>query len=75
MSRNNITTLAAGVTQSLPHLKTLLLAGNMMESSSLSHHNLQHLSYLDTLDIAQNRLAGYTVNARPSETGEIVYIS
>ena len=26
MSRNNITTVAAGVTQSLPHLKTLLLA-------------------------------------------------
>ena len=59
MSRNNITTLAAGVTQSLPHLKTLLLAENMMESSSFSHHNLQHLSYLETLDIAQNRLAGY----------------
>merc|ERR1711970_206666 len=31
----------------------------MMESSSLSHHNLQHLSYLDTLDIAQNKMAGY----------------
>ena len=55
MSRNNITTLAAGVT----HLKTLVLAENMMESSSLSHHNLQHLSYLDTLDIAQNKMTGY----------------
>eukprot|EP00090_Calanus_glacialis_P008362 TRINITY_DN16684_c0_g1_i1.p1 TRINITY_DN16684_c0_g1~~TRINITY_DN16684_c0_g1_i1.p1 ORF type:complete len:777 (-),score=161.48 TRINITY_DN16684_c0_g1_i1:366-2696(-) len=59
MSRNKITILAAGVTQSLPHLKTLLLAENMMESSALSHYNLQHLSYLETLDIAQNRLAGH----------------
>jgi len=59
MSRNNITTLAAGVTQSLPHLKTLLLAENMMKSSSLSNDNLQHLSYLHTLDIAQNKMTGY----------------
>jgi Leucine-rich repeat (LRR) protein len=58
MSRNKITILAAGVTQSLPHLKTLLLSENMMESSALSHYNLQHLSYLETLDIAQNRLTG-----------------
>ena len=49
MSRNNITTLATGVTQSLSHLKTLLLAENMMESSSFSHHDLQHLSYLGTM--------------------------
>jgi Leucine-rich repeat (LRR) protein len=59
MCRNNITILASGVTQSLPHLKTLLLAENMMDSSSLSHYNFQHLSYLETLDIAQNRLAGH----------------
>ena len=59
MSRNNITMIAAGATQSLPHLKTLLLAENMLESSALCQYNLQHLSYLETLDIAQNRLAGH----------------
>jgi len=59
LSRNAITILAAGVTQPLPHLKTLLLSGNLMESSTLSHYNLQHLSYLETLDISQNRIAGW----------------
>eukprot|EP00092_Neocalanus_flemingeri_P011990 GFUD01012927.1.p1 GENE.GFUD01012927.1~~GFUD01012927.1.p1 ORF type:complete len:756 (-),score=145.41 GFUD01012927.1:221-2488(-) len=58
LSRNSITVLAAGVTQTLPHLKTLMLSENMIESSTLSHYNLQHLSYLETLDIAQNRIAG-----------------
>merc|ERR1712013_967266 len=51
--------LLVGVTQSLPHLKTLLLAENMMKSSSLSNDNLQHLSYLHTLDISQNKMTGY----------------
>ena len=59
MSRNKITTLAAGVTQSLPHLKTLLLAENMMKSSSLSNDNLQHLSSLHPLNITQKKITGY----------------
>lgn len=59
LSRNNISILAAGVTQSLPHLKTLLLSENKLESSSVSHYNLQHLTYLQTLDFAQNLLAGH----------------
>ena len=42
----------------MPHLQTLQLGGNLLSSSSLSHYNLQHLSYLSSLDLSSNALSG-----------------
>lgn len=58
MSRNYITDIAAGVFQTLPNLKELLLSENSLQSSKISHYNLQHLSYMEKLSLASNNLTG-----------------
>ena len=44
--------------QAVPHLLTLQLGGNLLSSSALYHYNLQHLSYLSSLDLSSNALSG-----------------
>ena len=58
LSRNNISLLAGGWAQTTPNLKTLLLAWNNLNVKSLSQGDLQHLTYLQHLDISHNKMAG-----------------
>jgi len=55
---NQITVLAAGVFQAVPHLRTLQLAANQLNAGAIYQYNLQHLSYLASLDLSSNLLEG-----------------
>jgi len=55
---NQITVLAAGVFQAVPHLRTLQLAANQLTAGAIYQYNLQHLSYLASLDLSSNLLEG-----------------
>jgi hypothetical protein len=39
--------------------KVLLLGENQLESSAISYYNMQHLSYLYTIDLSRNQLTGF----------------
>ncbi len=41
------------------YLKVLLLGENQLESSAISYYNMQHLSYLYTIDLSRNQLTGF----------------
>jgi len=58
LASNSLASLASGVFQAVPHLRTLQLAGNRLSMAAIYHYNLQHLSYLSSLDLSRNRLAG-----------------
>jgi len=62
LSRNRIKMIASGVFQSVPHLQTLLLSENNLETNDLFHYNMQSLSYLSTVDLSTNKLSG---NVKP----------
>jgi len=58
LSRNEIFVVAAGVFQSIPNLKLLSLSENRLDLDSLRLYNLQHLSYLSSIDLSSNRIVG-----------------
>merc|ERR1719234_1180610 len=62
---NQITVLAAGVFQAVPHLRTLQLSGNQLSAGGIYQYNLQHLSYLSSLDLSSNLLEGSLSPASP----------
>ena len=63
LSRNKISLLAAGWAQSTPSLRTLLLAWNQLDMKSLIQGDLQHLTYLQQLDLSHNKIAGQVSQA------------
>ena len=63
LSRNNISLLAWGWAQTTPNLRTLILTWNRLNTKSLSQGDLQHLTYLQHLDISHNNMTGNLTRA------------